>query len=407
MPHLVRHLEEDLITRCCVPSGCLHNIVQGGDTISLDDLENTVKVICNNEQCDFGQYMHNDCFMSWEASVLTFLKSCGRARSWSEKQRLQNLWTKKGYDLAYKACGCQCSRGHIRKDLNWNPPKSDDAAKKKKKQQKAAVAPPSMAKKNEILAAVRNRANSLSSTGSTGSSASSGSGDSPNLDSTSPNNSFTTSFRRPSKGKSDFGGIEKSRNLSGGLFVRRPDFSSFNVLPKHKINSYHIKLEDETNHSNDETRNFILTSLAANKMSHVHCLLCATSLTVYDRFPLVDGTFFLSPRQHTKSCIKVNYEGKDEFLGALCMACLEGWTARLKCRWCSVPWDGSMLLLGTMYAYDVFAAAPCCYERLKTVFQVNSILRTANVLMDTDFDILSEIRDNFKNCERASERPPK
>jgi len=43
----------------------------------------------------------------------------GRARSWSEKQRRQNLWTKKGYDLAYKACMCKCKRGHLRKDLDW------------------------------------------------------------------------------------------------------------------------------------------------------------------------------------------------------------------------------------------------------------------------------------------------
>lgn len=28
----------------------------------------------------------------------------------------------------------------------------------------------------------------------------------------------------------------------GGLFARRLDFSSFNALPRHKINSYHIKV---------------------------------------------------------------------------------------------------------------------------------------------------------------------
>lgn len=46
--------------------------------------------------------MHKQCFDNWEVSVLTYLRSTGRARSWSEKQRMQNLWTKKGYDLAFK-----------------------------------------------------------------------------------------------------------------------------------------------------------------------------------------------------------------------------------------------------------------------------------------------------------------
>ena len=57
---------------------------------------------------------------------MVFLKTCGRARSWSDKQRMQNLWTKKGYDLAYKACDCLCGRGHLRKDLDYVPTVSRD-----------------------------------------------------------------------------------------------------------------------------------------------------------------------------------------------------------------------------------------------------------------------------------------
>jgi len=58
--------------------------------------------------------MHGDCFREWESKVLAYLRTSGRARSWSEKQRIQNLWTKKGYDLAFKACDCKCGRGHLR-----------------------------------------------------------------------------------------------------------------------------------------------------------------------------------------------------------------------------------------------------------------------------------------------------
>ncbi|KAG8258853.1 hypothetical protein J6590_024169 [Homalodisca vitripennis] len=127
------------VTRCCVPSGeCL----RGFALISLDDLRETVKVTCNNDSCTAGRYMHRECFEAWEQTVLTYLKSCGRARSWSERQRHQNLWTKKGYDLAFKACGCKCGRGHLKKDLDWVPPppgfgvRDDDASKKKKRRNK-------------------------------------------------------------------------------------------------------------------------------------------------------------------------------------------------------------------------------------------------------------------------------
>ena len=60
--------------------------------------------------------------------------------------------------------------------------------------------------------------------------------------------------------------------------MRRMDYSSFNVLPKQKINSYHIKMEDECSIGNDETRIFILSNLASNKMNKAH-VFCANSQT--------------------------------------------------------------------------------------------------------------------------------
>ncbi|KAJ8869303.1 hypothetical protein PR048_030877 [Dryococelus australis] len=63
-------------------------------------------------------------------------------------------------------------------------------------------------------------------------------------------------------------------------------------------------MEDEGNHGNDETRCFILSTLAAVHVSKVTCLLCRESLAVYDRYPLIDGTFFLSPRQHAAFCLE-------------------------------------------------------------------------------------------------------
>lgn len=144
-PINLSNIENNNIIRCCVPSGdCLKSTgTLDFGLINQEDLHDCVRVICNNENCTTGQYMHRECFESWEQSVLSYLKSIGRARSWSERQRQQNLWTKKGYDLVFKACGCKCGRGHLRKDLDWSPPQSaansifgkldDDANKKKKK----------------------------------------------------------------------------------------------------------------------------------------------------------------------------------------------------------------------------------------------------------------------------------
>jgi len=58
-----------------------------------------------------------------------------------------------------------------------------------------------------------------------------------------------------------------------------------------------------------------------------------------------------------------NSASPPKFLNAICMHCLEGKTAALFCRWCHKQWDGSDLVLGGCYSYDVFAAMPCCHER--------------------------------------------
>jgi len=66
-------------------------------------------------------------------------------------------------------------------------------------------------------------------------------------------------------------------------------------------------MEDEGNHGNDDTRCFILSTLAALHTSRVACVLCQSPMLVFDRYPLVDGTFFLSPRQHSKCCLEVRW----------------------------------------------------------------------------------------------------
>ncbi|XP_071866877.1 headcase protein isoform X1 [Bombus fervidus] len=376
-------LTQNQTTRCCTPTGeCL----RGDALIRLNALHDAVKVMCNNDNCPIGQFMHRECFDAWEQTVLTYLKSCGRARSWSERQRHQNLWTKKGYDLAFKACGCRCGRGHLKKDLDWMPPgtgnvtgnrQDENEAKKKKRRNRqntrptlaVSAGPPSHGNhvstngrgptEAQLIESGRGRAGSLSS--STGSSSPPATSE----PSVSPLHQPQVIMKK--KSKVDFFS-DRARQSCGanGIFSRRLDFSAFNSLPRTKLNSYHIKMEDEGNHGNDDTRCFILSTLAALQWSRVSCVLCRVPMLVFDRYPLVDGTFFLSPRQHSSACAEVKVEGRTQFLSAVCMSCLEGSGGQpVRCRCCTQPWDGSSLVLGTMYSYDIFAAMPCCTERLK------------------------------------------
>ncbi|ETN64068.1 hypothetical protein AND_004199 [Anopheles darlingi] len=94
------------------------------------------------------------------------------------------------------------------------------------------------------------------------------------------------------------------------------------------------RIEDEGNHGNDETRLFILSSLAAQHKSRVACILCEEPMLVFDRYPLVDGTFFLSPKQHAKGCIEVKYENRVQYLTSVCMACLDGVEPNRACNNC-------------------------------------------------------------------------
>lgn len=374
-------------SRCSMPLAC--GCLRGYEPINLESPTGCVRVQCNNEQCTMGTLMHGECFAAWEAHVLAFLRSCGRARSWSEKQRLQNLWTKRGYDLAYRACSCLCNRGHLRKDLDWTPPtESDDENKTKKKKKNRQNQKPSLVTVgsgtlNGNSTATNNANNNTSNSSTTtipvggGLSGTLSSGQQPcqrhransisSTGSSPPSDGPSSPFHgAPGKRRSrDFFSDRSRHGSGGGLFARRLDFSSFNALPRNKINSYHIKMEDDGLHGNDDTRCFILSTLAGQRSSRTACVLCHQALLVFDRYPLLDGTFFLTPIQHAKSAIPVRVEGRQQYLAAVCMGCLEGWSVNLRCAFCNARWDGSALILGTMYSFDIFAAMPCCESRLK------------------------------------------
>lgn len=78
-------------------------------------------------------------------------------------------------------------------------------------------------------------------------------------------------------------------------------------------------------------------------------------------------------------------DGNTQYLTCVCMNCLERSDPErtIRCRFCNQKWDGSSLVLGTMYSYDIFMAMPCCTERLKVSYK-NRIKSKSTAIKNLD-----------------------
>lgn len=266
-----------------------------------------------------------------------------------------------GYDLVYKACLCMCGHGYLRRDLHHTV--RDDPCKKQPTANKDRSELEGLRIQTCDLrpSYTRQHRSSLSSS-SGGSSPPSSTGTPP--PSGSPGGWFNFS---PVQGQRSAGVellADARQAATGNIFAHRTDLSVFNSLPRGLWNAYNIRSEDEGPHGTDETRSFVLTTLSTKGVTSVGCVLCQAPLTVYDKYPLIDGTFFLSPQRYDPG-VPVMHKNRPRCLAAVCMRCMSGTNgAELCCRGCQTRWDASMLVLGSMYSYDIFAAAPCCAARL-------------------------------------------
>uniref|UniRef100_H3C093 Hdc homolog, cell cycle regulator n=1 Tax=Tetraodon nigroviridis TaxID=99883 RepID=H3C093_TETNG len=420
-------------SQCASPLGC-----SLGRPIDMEKDEYQ-RVLCNNELCPYGNWMHQQCFYEWESSILVQFNCIGRARSWNEKQCRQNMWTKKGYDLAFRFCSCRCGQGHLKKDTDWYQVRRMQQEERKKKPfekssgRNAGDALFEDSKRNKQPAGsmgggkVAHRASSqelprrpsVDRQNSSERGAASGGPlclgppqrspcDSPGLSPPagfpfSPTAVLTAGGGGGLRGPRPLGEFLKSALhmdpqrkslLSGGplgrgcsagapdggshldhgsvlplplSFLRRLDLSELLThLPRHKVNTYHVRMEDDAQAGQgEELRRFILSALSASQRNVVNCALCHRALPVFEQFPLVDGTLFLSPSRHDEMEYDVpcHLQGRLMHLYAICVDCLEG-VHKIVCIKCKSRWDGSWHQLGTMYTYDILAASPCCQARL-------------------------------------------
>ncbi len=344
--NLLCHPSANSINQCCSPK-CSHLLELDP---SSPDIE-LVRMICSNDKCHLSPFMHASCYLSFEEQMLSFLRGMSRARSWSEKQRRQNLWTKKGFDLIFKVSTCRCGKGALKRDLAYNGITASGGGgggggaeggggggeKVKRKRKKSASGEKVTVPIRTGNGAQRTRSRTTCRT---------------NSDSFSSENGV---------------GVSSAPTVLAGMsaymqpFAHRTDYSIFkSYLPPHLINSYHIKMEDDGYGAGDDTRSFVLSSLAFHRTSFVNCVLCSLKLTVYDQFPLLDGTFFLSPLKLSQNTLEVECKGDNPgYLSAACLRCLVG-INKVSCSHCTKPWNGNAHQIGTMYSYNIFSAFPCC-----------------------------------------------
>ena len=109
----------------------------------------------------------------------------------------------------------------------------------------------------------------------------------------------------------------------------------------------------------------IFLSLLFSPLHRMSCVICKSNLPIFGKFPMIDGTFFLSPKSYISPGLPVETKSNGvHYLNALCISCLEGWCQDLICVYCGQIWIGNRLILGSMYSYDIFASRDCCENRL-------------------------------------------
>jgi hypothetical protein len=188
--------------------------------------------------------------------------------------------------------------------------------------------------------------------------------------STSTGNLYTpTSLASPNCSKVFFDSNDEKLATTGNIFQRREDWSILKKLPVSKQNTVHIRVEDEGPYGNDETRCFVLSHFSSLNIKEINCLFCDCELVIYDRFPLVDGTLFVSPFMYDKArSIPSVVSNKQQYINAVCLKCMMCKPDHeIKCMHCSTSWQscgGDSFQIGTLYKFDLFAALPCCQRRL-------------------------------------------
>ena len=69
------------------------------------------------------------------------------------------------------------------------------------------------------------------------------------------------------------------------------------------------------------------------QITSIPCVVCGQDLKIFDKYPLIDGTLFLTPQRYI-SDVSLQYHGQTQYMNAVCMMCAEGVFMELHCKQC-------------------------------------------------------------------------
>jgi len=359
---------EDIEHSCCAYIDCKQ---------PLKPYDPVVDVECTNPECPHPTIMHSECFQTFETNLIAGLAQQARYKQASQRVLQNDLWGENAYTLVYKLCTCECTKGVIRlrkakkmdqlsrtrtetgdsqdtgyssSPSNYNNVSPTEGARhvngKSNGKMKAGLGTMKEFIDTEVDVILKNMKvkrkgkRSILSIG------------------TIVNDAVTD--KHPGEVTEKDLGLYSMRQTN---FQHRLDFDELKaVLPPGKMNSSHIKCEGD-GYGSDDRRNYILSNLSLCRADTLPCAICHDTMTVYDQFPLVDGLLFLSPDiNNPDHPVFVKVDGKPKYIHAVCVQCLEG--DDVECEYCFATWHGGDYQLGTLYNFDVFAAKPCCPERV-------------------------------------------
>lgn len=100
------------ISGCHVSIDVCGGCIRPKDPIPEADSQDGVKMACSNHHCPFAitHSVHKDCFQKLTDKVVSMLLRTGSS-SWTDEQRVENAWRKKGLTFVGKFISCPCGHG--------------------------------------------------------------------------------------------------------------------------------------------------------------------------------------------------------------------------------------------------------------------------------------------------------
>lgn len=162
-------------------------------------------------------------------------------------------------------------------------------------------------------------------------------------------------------------GIKFQHVQNEPVFKKRKDLRVLkSVLSNERFREVVMKFGDG-DEGGKEIIESVHKAMKKSALSSVSCLFCAGESLVYDNFPVVDGTLFLTPVRLSHRCINFSETTSvksEQYMAYVCVKCMEGKTNILRCSSCAVPWNGSFFQIGTLYSYNILSSMPCCQQRV-------------------------------------------